>query len=414
MTHEYPGDWAYDSVTEARVNALAGFGFTQRQREFLVTVMVHSGCFLERQYCAFTGTVRGQNSREFMARLVARGFARAIEPGPVRRGRLYHVHHKPLYEAIGQADNRNRRVRTIGRMVERVMILDAVLGDRRCWWLSPEADKRRFFGLKRENWLRPEDYPHIAFGSGRQRTIRCFPDKLPIGIEKDHTRPPRLPLPREPAPPGGLPPVPDPSRRAVPLPAHVDGPAARATTLQEGRRALQGGPPRRALDAAEPERHQALETYFPERQAQGGHLGDPDDRYIREEFRQAGDAEDPGPLSRLATTGRRVLWQASLDLLARRSVARLFGGRSRIVEPPVPPAHRHDGPRRLGQEGGQAKIASGWPPTVDGLSGHSLTPGGSMSANASASVLSQRTCREHAHRGGALCRLVYRSRCRSR
>jgi hypothetical protein len=99
--------------------------------------MVHSGCFLERQYCAFTGTVRGQNSREFMARLVARGFARAVEPGPVRRGRLYHVHHKPLYEAIGQADNRNRRLRIVGRMVERVMILDAVLGDRRYWWLSP-------------------------------------------------------------------------------------------------------------------------------------------------------------------------------------------------------------------------------------------------------------------------------------
>ena len=87
-------------------SALGGFGFTQRQREFLVTVMVHAGCFLERQYCAFSGTVRGQNSREFIARLVARGFARAIEPGPVRRGRLYHVHHKPLYEAIGQPDNR--------------------------------------------------------------------------------------------------------------------------------------------------------------------------------------------------------------------------------------------------------------------------------------------------------------------
>ena len=149
--------------------------------------MVHSGCFLERQYCEFTGTARGQNSREFVARLVARGFARAIEPGPVRRGRLYHVHHKPLYEAIGQADNRNRRLRTIGRMVERVMILDAVLGDRRCWWLSPEADKRMFFDLTRETGLRPEEYPHITFGSGSRRTVRCFPDKLPIGIEKEDT-----------------------------------------------------------------------------------------------------------------------------------------------------------------------------------------------------------------------------------
>jgi len=104
VTHEYPPNRAFDSVSISRVAALREYGLTLRQREFLVTVMVHSGCFLERQYCEFTGTVRGQNSREFVARLVARGFARAIEPGPARRGRLYHVHHKPLYEAIGQAD----------------------------------------------------------------------------------------------------------------------------------------------------------------------------------------------------------------------------------------------------------------------------------------------------------------------
>jgi hypothetical protein len=72
VTHEYPTHDIYDSVTEARVNALTAFGFTQRQREFLVKVMVHSGCFLERQYCAFTRTARGQNSRTFMARLVDR------------------------------------------------------------------------------------------------------------------------------------------------------------------------------------------------------------------------------------------------------------------------------------------------------------------------------------------------------
>ena len=67
------------------------------------------------------------------------------------------------------------------------MTLDAILSDRRCWWLSPADDKWKFFCLMRDNYLRPEDYPHIAFGSGRQRTIRCFPDKLPIGVEKDST-----------------------------------------------------------------------------------------------------------------------------------------------------------------------------------------------------------------------------------
>ena len=54
MTHEYPPNRPLDSVSISRVSALRDYGLTQRQREFLVTVMVHSGCFLERQYCEFT------------------------------------------------------------------------------------------------------------------------------------------------------------------------------------------------------------------------------------------------------------------------------------------------------------------------------------------------------------------------
>ena len=51
MTHEYPPNRAFDSLSISRVSALRDYGLTQRQRQFLVTVMVHSGCFLERQYC---------------------------------------------------------------------------------------------------------------------------------------------------------------------------------------------------------------------------------------------------------------------------------------------------------------------------------------------------------------------------
>jgi hypothetical protein len=54
---------ATTSVSISRVTGLADFGFTQRQRKFVVTVMVHSGCFLELQDCTVTGTARGQNSR---------------------------------------------------------------------------------------------------------------------------------------------------------------------------------------------------------------------------------------------------------------------------------------------------------------------------------------------------------------
>ena len=45
--------------------------------------------------------------------------------------------------------------------------------------------------------------------------------------------------------------------------------------------------------------------------------------------------------------------------------------------------------RSVGQERGQAKIASGWPPTFDGLSRHSLTPGSPMTANCVQAFLSQ-------------------------
>jgi hypothetical protein len=310
VTHEYPANEAYDSVTEARVQALGSVGFTQRQREFLVTVMVHAGCFLERQYCAFSGTVRGQNSREFIARLLARGCARAIEPGPVRRGRLYHLHHKPLYERISQADNRHRRVRPLGQMVERVMILDAVLGDRRCWWLSPEADKQRFFGLNRESWLQPEDYPHIAFGSGRQRTIRTFPDKLPIGIEKRDTRRfvflylvnRRLPVDFRQF-----------LIRHAELFRFLHTWTVRLLVPRRFRKAvaLYKAALREELwTPLNPSVTKALERYFPERQAQGGHLGEPDDRFISQEFRRQGMPKIQALYRAWRRQGDRILWRA--------------------------------------------------------------------------------------------------------
>ena len=308
--HEYPRNLTFDSVSERRVNALAGFGFTQRQREFLATVMVHAGCFLERQYCAFTGTARGQNSREFVARLVTRGFARAIVPGPVRRGRLYQVHHKPLYEAIGLPDDRNRRLNSIGRMVERVMILDAVLGDRQCWWLSPAEDKRTFFDA-RESGLRDEEYPQIWFGAGRNRIIRCFPDKLPIGLDKQdtsrvvflylvtrripidfrqflirhhtlflnlHTWTIRLLVPRR-------------FRKAVAL--------YKAALREE------------LWTPLDPSVSKALETYYRERRERGGHLAEPGDRFIATEFRRQGMAKMAALYRAWRREGDVVLWRSS-------------------------------------------------------------------------------------------------------
>jgi hypothetical protein len=173
------------SVREDRVDAVARFGFTERQARFLVSVMVYSGVFLNRQYCAFAGISHGQKTHDFIRKLVDCGCAIVITPGALHRGRIIHVHHKPLYEAIGEPNDRNRRVASLGRVIERLMLLDAVLADRRHLWLGTERDKLAYFKDRLRDECRPEDLPHLSFGSGNETTVRYFPDKLPIGVERD-------------------------------------------------------------------------------------------------------------------------------------------------------------------------------------------------------------------------------------
>jgi hypothetical protein len=78
------------------------------QAAFLVTVMLHSGVCLGRQYCAYSRIVRGQKMYDFFASLVARRLATPYSSAH-RRARIYHVHGKPLYALIGEPNNRNRK-----------------------------------------------------------------------------------------------------------------------------------------------------------------------------------------------------------------------------------------------------------------------------------------------------------------
>ena len=177
---ESPNRWDIEQITEDRVQAVAARGFTERQARFLVMVMLHSGVFIERQYCAFAGITHGQKTHDFVHKLIVGKYASAVAPGPLHRGRLFHVHHKGLYAAIGQQDNRNRKPADLGRLIERVMILDGVLADREVIWLGAEWDKFSFF--RRRVTLDIKAFPRLIFGKGSTVTVRYFPDKLPIGI----------------------------------------------------------------------------------------------------------------------------------------------------------------------------------------------------------------------------------------
>ena len=164
-----------------RVEAIRGFGFTERQAGFLVTVMTHAGVCLGRQYCAYARIKYGEPMRTFFQTLEARRF---VTPQTCAHGRarLFHVHYKPLYAAIGEPDNRFRRPMTLARAVERLMVLDAVLTDRHLAWLATEREKVAFFTGEA---IARHYLPSLTFRSADEETVRYFPDKLPVGVGRD-------------------------------------------------------------------------------------------------------------------------------------------------------------------------------------------------------------------------------------
>ncbi len=129
-------------TADERVHAVAKLRFTERQARFLATVLLHSGVCLPRQYCAFAGIVHGEKTRRFFAKLVRRGFA-CDYPCRHNRGRIYHFHHKPLYAAIGETESRLRRPMSAARVVENLIVLDAVLATPAVSWLSTADDANR-------------------------------------------------------------------------------------------------------------------------------------------------------------------------------------------------------------------------------------------------------------------------------
>lgn len=167
---------------EDRVAAVEAQRFTERQAGFLVTVMLHAGVCMARNYERYAGIQHGQTSLDFMATLVKRRLATMHEIGPYT-GRLFHIHAKALYRAIGEPDNRHRRPVALPRAVERLMLLDAVLADRNRLWLATEWDKVTHFTLRQQ--VPRTDLPALTFRAGDAETVRYFPDKLPIGVDRD-------------------------------------------------------------------------------------------------------------------------------------------------------------------------------------------------------------------------------------
>ena len=114
-------------------------GYTPRQAQFLVLVALHGGYFLRRQYVAFTGTPHGQATVRFLAHAVRREHVRVLPYG--RQGRVFHLSARPLYAAIGEEDNRNRRPAEWDAVIRKLMTLDFVLAHPTARFSATEEEK---------------------------------------------------------------------------------------------------------------------------------------------------------------------------------------------------------------------------------------------------------------------------------
>jgi hypothetical protein len=170
----------FTAVHQQRLQAVIDCGFTERQARFLVLVMRHSGVCVPRQYASIAGIANGgRRCNAFFDKLLRRGVAREI-PCVHNRARLYHVHHKPLYFVIGEVSSRYRRTVSARLVVERLMLLDAVLALPDVEWLTTAPEKAALLERLRADASLAAPAPSIPVTSD---TVPQISSRFPIGVE---------------------------------------------------------------------------------------------------------------------------------------------------------------------------------------------------------------------------------------
>ena len=165
---------------EQRVQAIAQFGFTERQARFIATVLLYSGVCVPRQYATFAGIAYGHKVSRFFDVLANYGFA-VVSDCLHNRARVYHLADARLYAAIGQPHSRYRRPLAARRALDGLLRLDALVSLSDVRHIATEEEKVAFFDTVTPSVPRSR-LPHAGTGSGRR--VRLFPDDQPIAVTR--------------------------------------------------------------------------------------------------------------------------------------------------------------------------------------------------------------------------------------
>src|SRR5215831_10943306 len=130
-------------TTPERMKALQCLGYELNEARFLCIAALQSGYFLRRQFLFFTGGTKGWKDVTFLNKLRLNRHCRVTV---YRHNRMvYHLSAKPLYDALGEKDNRNRREHQPSTIKNKIMGLDFVLEHSTYQYLATEHEKLDYF-----------------------------------------------------------------------------------------------------------------------------------------------------------------------------------------------------------------------------------------------------------------------------
>lgn len=162
------------TIHESQLANLRAFGYTEIESRFLCLVAMHSGYFTVKQFLDFAGAKSGKRNARLVEKLFGLGHASAQRYR--RRSMVYHLHSRPIYDAIGKPDLRNRRGHELDYIKARLMALDYILANPEGDYFETAEVKRRYF-IERFNVPASLFLPSEEHGRGI-----TFVDRFPLCV----------------------------------------------------------------------------------------------------------------------------------------------------------------------------------------------------------------------------------------